>query len=301
MQRSSLTARLLLATCSTCVLAGSAAAQHADFVLFGEPDPAAAAVPLEQQFVHPVTSPYFHENSFVTSDVRAWYIYHDFPNAVLGGDATVVAAQLRLALTDRLQLVAYKDGYAHFDDTVINNEGFMDIAAGLKYNFYRDIEEQLHMAVGIGYEFDLGDSRVLQDDEELRMWFSIDKGFDKLHLGATFNYFIPGGNEDAFGDAERLSWHIHADYFVCEWFSPVVELNGYHTTDSSSTAPVGFTGVDVANLGGGQDEDVITMGLGGEFRIPETDLAIRAAYEFPLTNDLDLFGDRFTLSLVYSF
>lgn len=129
---------------------------------------------------------------------------------------------------------------------------------------------------------------------------SVDKGFDRLHLGCTFNYFWATGEEDAFGDSDRLSWHVHADYFVTDWFSPVIEFNGYHTTDSSSTAPVGFTGVDVANLGGGQDEDVITMGVGAAFNIWDN-VDIRAAYEFPLTNDLDLFGDRITLSLVYSF
>ena len=235
MQRIPLTARLLLAACSVG-FAGSAGAQHADFVLFGEPDPAAAAVPAQQQFVHPVTDPYFHENSFITSDVRAWYIYHDLPNAVLGGDVQVAALQLRLALTDTLQFVAYKDGYTWFDDTVINNEGFMDIGAGLKWNFYRDVESQVSLAAGVGYEFDFGDSRILQDDEELRLWFSADKGFDALHVGFTFNYFIPTGSEDSFGDAERLSWHIHADYYVCDWFSPVIEFNGYHTTDASSTA-----------------------------------------------------------------
>lgn len=299
MQRSPLTARLLLAACAAG-FAGQARAQHADFVLFTDPDPAAAAQPAEQQFVHPITSPYFHENSFITSDVRAWYIYHQFPDTVLGGDVHVAAAQIRLALTDRLQLVAYKDGYAWFDDTVVGSDGWMDIAAGLKYNFYRDVESQLNFSAGVGYEFDLGHTRVLQDDQEMRLWVSGDKGFDELHLGFTFNYFIPTDGEDAFGDSDRLSWHLHADYYVTEWFSPVIELNGYHTINNGDTAPLGFTGVDVANLGGGQGQDVVTMGIGGELRVLNG-VAIRAAYEFPLTDNTDLFGDRLTLSLVYGF
>lgn len=285
----------------TALAAGSGQAQHADFVLFGDADSEMAAVPAEHQFVHPITSPYVHENSFVTSDVRAWYLYHDFDNSTLGGDATVVAVQVRLALTDRLQLVAYKDGYVWFDDPTVNDEGLNDIAAGLKYNFYRDIEDQLYASAGIGYELGLGDDEVLQDDDELRLWFSVDKGFDKLHLGATFNYFYPSGDEDTpFGSAERISWHTHADYHLTDRFSPVIEFNGYHTTDASSTAAVAFTGVDVANLGGGESEDVITMGIGGELRILEN-ATIRAAYEFPLTDNTDLFGDRLTLSAVFSF
>lgn len=290
----------LLAGLAGLIPAGAASAQHAEFVLFGEPDAEAAAAPENHQFVHPLTSPYVHENSFVTTDIRVWYLYHDLPSSNLGGSAQGAAVQIRMALTDSLQLVAYKDGYLWFDDSVVADHGMNDLAAGLKWNFYRDTESQLSLAGGVGYELGIGDDEVLQDDDELRLWFSVDKGFDSLHLGFTLNYFYPTGTEDALGDAERISWHAHADYYVTDWFSPVVELNGYHTIDASSTAPLGFTGVDVANLGGGESEDVITLGLGAEFRITE-DLAFRAAYEMPLTDNTDLFGDRVTASLVWSF
>lgn len=301
MKRVSLTARLLLAA-SAVGIAGSAAAQHADFVLFGDPDPKAAAVPLEQQFVAPITAPYFHENSFITSDVRAWYVYHQFDNdgianGGIGGNAQVAAVQVRLALTDRLGFVAYKDGYAWFDDSAVNDDGWNDIAAGLKYNFFRDVESQLYMSAGLGYQFDFGDSAVLQDDSELRVWLSADKGFDKLHVGGVINYFHATGTESSFGNSDRISWHLHADYYVNEWFSPVVEFNGYHVVDKG-TEVVNFSGADVANLGGG--DDLVTMGVGAEFRIWEQ-AAIRAAYEFGLTDNSQLFGDRFTLSLTYSF
>jgi len=288
------------ATALAAALALPAAAQHADFVLFGEPDAEATAVPESQQFVSPITSPYFHENSFITTDVRAWYLYQDFSRSTIGGNAQVAALQIRVALTDRVQLVAYKDGFAWFDDSVVSDNGWMDIAAGLKWNFYRDTEDQLSMAAGIGYEISSGDDNVLQDDDELRLWFSVDKGFDELHVGFTFNYFYPTGGEDPLGDAERISWHIHADYYVNQWFSPVVELNGYHTIDASSTTPLPFTGIDVTNLGGGEAEDVITLGLGAEFRLSD-DVAFRVGYELPLTSDIDLYGDRVTASLVWEF
>ena len=304
MFNTSLSYRHLLAAACTAGMATQVAAQHADFVLFGESDPAMAAQPEEQKFVAPVTSPYFNENSFITSDVRAWYAYHKFDsngvaNGGLGGDVQIAAVQVRLALTDRLGFVAYKDGYAWFEDSVVNDEGWNDIAAGLKYNFYRDIESQLYMTAGLGYQFDFGDSDVLQDDSELRVWLSADKGFDKLHVGGVVNYFHATGTESSLGNSDRLSWHLHADYYLNEWFSPVVEFNGYHTVDEGTVA-VPFSGVDVANLGGGQSEDVVTMGLGGEFRIWE-DFAFRAAYEFALTDNSQLFGERFTVSLTYDF
>ncbi|MEM6259049.1 MAG: hypothetical protein AAGI37_12110 [Planctomycetota bacterium] len=298
------TYRHFLAAAIATGLASQASAQHADFVLFGESDPAFEVQTSEQAFVNPITAGYYHENSFVTSDVRAWYIYHQFDNngvanGGIGGNAQIAAVQIRLALTDRLQFVAYKDGYAWFDDSAVNDEGWNDVAAGLKYNFYRDIEDQFYMSAGLGYQIDLGDSAVLQDDELVRIWVSADKGFDGLHIGGTFNYFAAVDTESSLGNSDTISWHLHADYYLTDWFSPVVEINGYHTVDEGTVA-VPFSGVDVANLGGGEGEDVVTLGVGGEFRVLNN-VDIRAAYEFGLTDNRQLFGDRLTFSLVYSF
>lgn len=294
----------VLAAGCTSLIAGPALAQHTDFVLFGEPDAEMNAVAPENQFVHPITSPYYHENSFVTTDIRVWYLYHKFDNdgvanGGIGGDAQVAAVQVRLALTDRLQFVAYKDGFTWFEDSVVNDEGWNDIAAGLKYNFYRDIPAELYMAAGLGYQIDWGDSDVLQDDQLIRAWFSADKGFGKFHLGGTLNYFHAVGTESSLGNSDTISWHLHADYYLTDWFSPVVEVNGYHTVDEGTVA-VPFSGLDVANLGGGQSEDVVTLGLGGELRLWEN-TALRVAYEFGLTDNSQLFGERVTASFVWSF
>lgn len=279
---------------------GIANAQHAKFVLFG--DSKAIDRPAEEQFVHPVTSPYFAEDSFVTTDVRAWYVYHRFDgdSPIDGGHAQVAALQLRLALTDQLQFVAYKDGYTDFDSGLLKSNGWNDVAAGLKYNFLQDWENQLHMAVGVGYEFPIGDTKVLQNDQELRFWYSVNKGFGPWHLGATVNYHLSLGSDDEapLGNSDVVSWHAHADYYINRYVSPVIELNGYHVVNKGvETVP--FQGLDVANLGGG--DDVISAAVGAEFR-PVEDISVRAAYEFPLTqNDDDLYGWRVTVSVVYSF
>ncbi|MEM8782354.1 MAG: hypothetical protein AAGE65_05790 [Planctomycetota bacterium] len=290
---------------AAAALAAPAWAQHADFVLFGDPNPAGIAEPPEQRHVAPITSPFYHEDSFITTDLRAWYLYHDFPSAgipggVGGGRANAVALQVRVALTDRLQLVAYKDGYADFETGAIKDDGPFDLAAGLKYAVIQDWENDLHVAVGVGYELGIGDDEALQEDDEARIWASIDKGFGKLHTGATINVIIPTDAEDPLGDSTSIFWHARADYYLHELFSPVVELNGYHTVEEGDNAPLTFNGVDVANLGGGQSEDVITIGFGGETR-PLDNLAFRFAYEFPLLENEDLFGYRWTLSLKLDF
>lgn len=255
----------------------------------------------EDIVVHPITGPYWHEDSFITSDVRPVFAYHHFPSSVFGGGrALVYAAQLRVKLTDRLQLVAYKDGYMDIQTEGYNNQGWNDIAAGLKFAFLQKPEIQLHSAIGVAYEFASGDDEVLQDDDEIRFWWSINKGFGKLHLGATVNYFLATDNgDDGFGDSNHLSWHLHADYQLCKWFSPVVEVNGYHVLDEGDVVTP-FSGADVLNLGGNKGEDVVTVGVGGELR-PCRHFSLRAAYEWAITDNDDLFGHRWTFSSVIPF
>ena len=283
-------------------LAGSALAQHTEKVFFGEANAEGLAVPIERQAVHPITSPYYHEDSFVTTDVRVWFVRHNFPNnsPIGGGHATVAAVQLRAALTESLQLVAYKDGYFDIASGAVDDSGMNDIAVGLKWAFLQDWENDTHAAAGVGYEIGIGDKEVLQEDDEVRFWASLNKGLDRLHLGFLVNVMFPVGSEDALGDSDRLSWHLHADYFLNEKFSPVLEINGYTTLEDGDNVALPFSGLDVANLGGGDGEDVITAGYGFEFRANEN-LGLRVAHESPLTSNEDLLGHRWSLSAVWSF
>lgn len=293
--------RVIVPAAALALAAGSAQAQLlGDKPLFGDgklDNPTG-----DNQFVAPVTSPYYNENSFVTNDVRAWFVYHKFNADALGADssATDYAVQVRVALLDRLQLVAYKDGYLDLDGAV-NSEGWNDLAAGLKYQFVHDDEEHLYAAAGLGYEFRTGESNALQNDSEVRGWASVDKGWDKFHAGATLNYRVStSGKNDDNGNSDVFSWHLRADYRVTDYFSPVAEINGYHIVRDSGTG-IALNGADVLNLGATNADGTVSAGLGVEFRTGP-DIAVRAAYEVPLTtNDSDLFGTRLTFSLVYSF
>ncbi|QOV88952.1 hypothetical protein [Humisphaera borealis] len=280
-------------------LSAAATNAQAQFVLFPSSEKAPEVKP-ENTFVHPVTSPYFHEDAFVTTDARAWFLYHDFPSGgvIDGGNAKVYALQVRVALTNQLQLVAYKDGYTDFDAGLLQDDGWNDLAAGLKWTPIQNHEKQFYLSVGAGYEFPVGDPGVLQNDGEVRVWAAVNKGFGPLHLGGTVNFFYPTSRGDEpLGYSETMSWHFHADYYVCQWFSPVVEVNGYHVLNKHNEA-VPFSGIDVTNLGGG--DDVISLGLGAELR-PMEKLGLRAAWETPLTSGDDLFGWRVTVSAVISF
>ena len=273
-------------------------AQGSKFVLLGG---SGENIPAEQKTVRPLTAPYFHEDSFVTTDVRAWYLNHELSE--LDGNVEVYALQVRVALTDNIQLLAYKDGYANFSDDITGggDEGWEDLGLGIKWALFQDIGSQLFVAVGAGYEFGVGDDQVFQDTDEYRLWISANKGFDRLHFGATANYIFADSKYDGIaGNADMLTLHLHADYYVNKWFSPVVELNGYFVQEANSNIP--FSGVDVASVNGGEDNDTITYALGFEVRPLDESLGLRTAYETQLNNSEDsLFGYRWTFSAVYEF
>lgn len=126
----------------------------------------------------------------------------------------------------------------------------------------------------------------------------MDKGFDKLHLGATANLILALDQNNSFlGNADNITGHLHADYYLTGWFSPVVELNGYLAQDSGAL-PV--SGVDAGSLPGGEENDTYIYAVGGELRILDG-LGIRVAYEDELNDNISLFGNRWTVSAVYEF
>ncbi len=279
-------------------LAGAALFAQSGYVAFGEQVRTLAP---EQRTVAPLTAPYYHEDSFVTSDLRAWYLNHELDS--VGGEVTVAALQVRVALTEQLQLVAYKDGYTRFSGGPLNGQdGWNDIALGLKYAFVQDWAKEYHLAVGIGYEFGWGEESVYNNTDELRIWISENKSFGKLHLGATINYLIAvDQGQGAAGSSDMLTFHFHSDYYLAEWISPVFEINGYMVTNDNGTGLASFSGMDAISLGSGEDEDVWTAALGAELRPFENDVSIRAAYEREISDSSNLFDDRWTFSAVYPF
>ncbi|MGK0456713.1 MAG: hypothetical protein ACJAUA_001018 [Zhongshania aliphaticivorans] len=290
----SIISTLFVAICSF------ANAQGSNFVLLGGGGEEIAA---EKKTVRPLTAPFLNEDAFITTDVRAWFVHHQLGE--LDGDLEVTALQLRVALTETLQAVVYKDGYSNFSENLGGgDEGWNDLGLGLKWALFQDVGSQLFIAVGAGYEFGVGDDQVLQDTDEYRLWVSANKGFDKLHFGATANYVVADGKYDGnLGNSDMLTLHLHADYYVNKWFSPVVEVNGYFVQEANSNnGGSTFSGVDVASINGGEDNDTITYALGFELRPLGESLGLRTAYETQLNNSEDsLFGYRWTFSAVYEF
>jgi hypothetical protein len=84
----------------------------------------------------------------------------------LGGDVQVYAVQLRYALSDRLALIATKDGWIEMnpDHTLGSSDGWANLAAGLKYALVDNRDAQLLVTPGLTFEIPTGSDDVVQGE-----------------------------------------------------------------------------------------------------------------------------------------
>lgn len=291
-------------------------------------------------FISPVSNPTNFEDARIESDVRPIYIYHSIDKHFLdpvapGGNAQIVALQIRLKLTDRLALIATKDGYVWLhpqhkvDDVVKNGNGFANVAAGLKYNFFRDVTLPALATAGLRYEAPSGEPQALQG-EVFRSHNALGLDLNKRGNG-ILNLFASGvwGDRNfhvlaytgprlalSGADSSFYDTSVHFDYRVWNLF-PLIELNWIHVLDGGSRLrPVENAGLkmdeegfDFFNLGapsaGGSD--VATLGLGWRWRILDGldvlgqsgGVDFGAVAELPIGTRHDLFDWRVTTDLVF--
>ncbi len=84
-------------------------------------------------FISPMTNPTYFEDPRNLSELRFIYAQHNVPLAAGGGDVNLFAMQFRARLTDKLSLIATKDGYMTTNNPLLD-DGWMGVNAGLKYN-----------------------------------------------------------------------------------------------------------------------------------------------------------------------
>ena len=96
-----------------------------------------ASEPGFHDFISPMTNPVFFEDPRTLTEARFIYLRHEVPTAVGGGLVQLFALQLRAAITERLSIVAAKDGFATSSHPLID-DGWADLSVGLKYNLIAD-------------------------------------------------------------------------------------------------------------------------------------------------------------------
>ena len=284
---------------------------------------AGATVCMAGDPIRPVSFPTLVDSPDVSTYVHPIVLFQKLPSELTttagkvpaGGNLEVYALAAEIALNKDLSIIAVKDGYIDFnpDHTLTKDTGWANLAAGAKYVFLRG--EGLAASAKLVAELPSGDDSVWQGngDGKLEPAISVCKQADKLQLNGTVGFIQPLGNDESSSFYD--SWHV--SYAVCQYFSPLVELNHMHVTKSGNGTKAfdnqadggvpsiaQFEGGDLVNLGaanGDNNPDFVSLALGGRARLCKAcDLGV--AYEFPLTDSSSSLMDyRVTADLVVKF
>lgn len=257
------------------------------------------------QFIMPVGMPVYFEDPFITTDLRLIYIYHDIPDgsALRGGQVHLAAAQIRVALTERLAFIATKDGYSWVDSHITPaGDGWNDFAIGLKYAIFSDPESQFLVSTGVRWEWSNGSTDAWQggDSHELSPFVAFAKGWDDWHFLGTVSGRIPTDRSDA---NASLLWNLHLDYALTETFRPLIEVHGIHWLTDADRLPLGQDYLDVGSLGAAKasGRDFFAAGIGFRWRVAEN-VSVGLIYEIPLESaDENLMDQRLTFNTVVGF
>lgn len=281
---------------------------------------------------HPpmVAFPLF-EDPFITTGLQAYHMWHDFPKQSVmgGGHAHGVAVQARVALTDRLALIATKDGYVwnRPNSPLLNDtQGFLNIAGGLKYALFVDEERRIIVSPVLRFELPIGSTDTLQGygDGAVLPSVSAAWGPGSWRFQGSFGSQIPlnGAEQSA-----SLFYHLNAAYDTGGRFQPFVQVSGLtwvHSGDGKLpvklksgivtgnevtldaaqdvTGSGRAEGADVFNLGsrGVAGQDLVTWAVGGTFALTKH-VTLGFGYERPLTDRKGIFQQRVTSTLVLEY
>ena len=295
----------------TTTAAALAAALFATAAQAGTPAPAPAKGPIPTpaitgdwlaDTISPVNNPIFFEDPAIRTELRPIYMHHRIDDGFItgGGDVNLYALQFRWAITDRLALIATKDGYIDLDPAIgEGSDGWADVSLGFKYALIDDRANQFILTPGFTFDIPLGDDQVFQGngDGELNLFVSAAKGFGNLHFTGNAGIIIPFD-----GDAEStvLHYSFMADYKLCNWFIPFVSMNGWTVVDDGNNLPLTSEGYDLINFGSTSADTAITLGGGFRTRITQN-LDFGFGYETAVVNPKGLFDDRFTFDMIWRF
>lgn len=258
----------------------------------------------QDQAIAPVTNPIFFETPLIQSEVRPIFIQHRLDSGLLGGpvDVRVYAVQLRYAVTDRLAIIATKDGFIEIDPkNGKGSDGWANLAAGVKYALVKNDEQQFVLTPGVTVELPTGNRDVFQGtgDGDLNLFVSAIKGWDNLHLSGTVGGRIPfNGNEGNY----NLRYSGMLDYWVCKWFVPYVSYNAFMTVGDAKAIGLASEGFDLINFGSsnasGRNQGAVGVGFRSRLR---ENLDLGFGFEYGVVGRDDIFKNRFTVDLIWRF
>ncbi|MGF1582884.1 MAG: hypothetical protein ACFCD0_26485 [Gemmataceae bacterium] len=259
-------------------------------------------------FIGPITNPILAKDPRSLTEARFFFVQNYIPedHPFEGGDFQAYALQLRLALTERLTLIADRDGIATITpgSTGIEETGLLNIGVGLRYLFVRDVERQLLVSGGLMFSPQTGSGNVFQShgDGTFTVFGTVAKEFGTFnHVIVNAGYQFPVDSED---NSSFFYTSLHVDRQLFGWIYPMAELNWYHYSGSGDRGIPSSVGEGDGLLNIGTSEvagnDLVTLGFGVSFLFNHH-LQAGIAYEFPISNREDLLDDRILVEAIFRY
>lgn len=278
-------------------------------------------------FEMPIVAFPLFEDPFITTNVVPYFTWHDLPNDSIfeGGALYVASVQLRVALTDRVAIIATKDGYVwnrNDNDLLEDSQGFLNLGGGIKVRLWQNRDKDQILSGVLRVELPTGSSDQYQGYGNGMAIPSLTGAFrtGPVRWMADLGAQIPWSGDK---QSSSLFYHLYADLEVASWIRPFAQISGLQWLESGdgklpirlkhggtitlNDAQVAlgtgrFEGADVANLGSTQvdNQSLITWALG--IHVPLSDhVTFSVAYERPLTRPKYIFEQRVTSALVIEF
>jgi hypothetical protein len=257
----------------------------------------------KENAISPVTNPVFFEDPQINTEIRPIFAWHKVSDdlGVGEGDAQLYAIQARWAVTDRLAIIAVKDGWLNIDTPGYQDEGWADISAGVKYAIIDDKDAEFIVTPGVTLEMPTGNDEVFQGngDSTVNPFVSVGKGFGNLRLLGNVGAIIPfDGNEETC----QVRYSAQIDYTTCRWFVPFVAWNAFTVLSEGDGLATDFEGFDLFNFGSQHAEGYTQSVVGAGFRSFLTSkVQLGFAYEIPISSPEGVFDERFTVDLIWRF
>jgi hypothetical protein len=255
------------------------------------------------EFISPMTNPIFFEDPRTLTEARVIFANHTLPGALGGGDAQLVACQLRAALTENLSLIATKDGFLFAGPDVPLEDGWADINLGLKYNLYKDYDAQQVLSAGARYELPIGSQQALQGngDGEFDLFLSGATALGQAsHFMSAAGFRLPA---DTNAENQIFYWSGHLDRRLGSTNLYLLgEMNWYHYLKSGAGGIPGVGGLDLFNLGSTNmaGVDIVTGAFGLKYK-PNYNREFGIAWEAPVTDNRDVMNSRLTLDAIFRY
>lgn len=254
--------------------------------------------------VAPVANPIFFESPAIGNEVRPLFMYHQMNDKFLGvsTDVEVYALQFRLKLTDRLALIATKDGYVTIHPKGGGTlEGWADIGGGLKYTLVNDEQNKFLLTPGVKFELPSGDAEVFQNNGsgEFDIFVSAAKEFNNLQVMGSLGARLPLDTDE---ESSQLHYSLQLTYPVCQWFKPFVAANGFLGLSDGNGPAINSEGYDLINFGASNVSGENMLVLGAGFR---SSVCEKADFGFAFEKAVDhaggIFDYRITADLIWKF